>query len=62
MFPFRGMPHWAQWLGRVIPVTHFLRIVRGAMLKGAEFGDIWSELGALLALLIGWRSPSAATR
>ena len=38
MFPFRGMPAWAQWLGEVLPVTHFLRIVRGVMLKGAGFG------------------------
>src|SRR3989337_4106636 len=34
MFPFRGMPEWAQWIGTIIPVTHMLRIVRGAMLKG----------------------------
>ena len=36
MFPFRGMPGWAQAIGECIPVTHFLRIVRGLMLKGAE--------------------------
>jgi hypothetical protein len=35
MFPFRGMPRWAQMLGEVLPLTHFLRIVRGIMLKGA---------------------------
>jgi hypothetical protein len=35
MFPFRGMPRWAQALGEVLPLTHFLRIVRGIMLKGA---------------------------
>jgi hypothetical protein len=34
MFPFRGMPAWAQALGSVIPVTHFLRVVRGSLLKG----------------------------
>jgi ABC-2 type transport system permease protein len=34
MFPFRGMPEWAQWLGELFPVTHFLRIVRGILLKG----------------------------
>lgn len=34
MFPFRGMPVWAQWLGEVLPLTHFLRIVRGILLKG----------------------------
>ena len=36
MFPFRGMPDWAQVIGEVIPVTHFLRVVRGALLKGQE--------------------------
>ena len=48
MFPFRGMPDWAQWLGEVLPVTHFLRIVRGVMLKGAGFSDISAELLALV--------------
>jgi ABC-2 type transport system permease protein len=50
-FPFRGMPVWAQWLGEVIPVTHFLRLVRGALLKGQGFGDQWRELLALLAFV-----------
>ena len=49
MFPFRGMPHWAQWLGEVLPVTHFLRVVRGLMLKGAGFADISAELAAMVA-------------
>jgi ABC-2 type transport system permease protein len=34
MFPFRGMPQWAQYIGSCFPMTHFLRIVRGIMLKG----------------------------
>ena len=46
-FPFRGMPVWAQWLGTAIPVTHFLRIVRGALLKGQDLGDAWPSLAAL---------------
>jgi ABC-2 type transport system permease protein len=50
-FPFRGMPAWARALGEVIPVTHFLRLVRGAMLKGQGFGDQWRELLALLAFV-----------
>ena len=49
MFPFRGMPRWAQWLGEVLPLTHFLRIVRGIMLKGAGLAELLPELGALLA-------------
>ena len=51
MFPFRGMPGWAQALGEVIPVTHFLRIVRGALLKGQDLGDMWRELAALAAFV-----------
>ena len=47
MFPFRGMPEWAQWLGTIIPVTHFLRIVRGALLKGQDFADMMPSLLAL---------------
>lgn len=47
MFPFRGMPLWAQDLGTIIPVTHFLRVVRGAMLKGHSMGDSWPNLAAL---------------
>jgi ABC-2 type transport system permease protein len=47
MFPFRGMPEWAQWLGTMIPVTHFLRIVRGALLKGQSFADMTPSLLAL---------------
>jgi ABC-2 type transport system permease protein len=52
MFPFRGMPQWAQWIGEVLPATHFMRIVRGLMLKGAGFGSISAELVALLAILL----------
>ncbi len=40
MFPFRGMPRWAQWIGEVLPLTHFLRIVRAVMLKGAGLADV----------------------
>jgi ABC-2 type transport system permease protein len=51
MFPFRGMPVWAQWIGQAIPVTHFLRVVRGALLKGQSLADMWRELLALLAFV-----------
>jgi ABC-2 type transport system permease protein len=58
MFPFRGMPKWAQYIGEVLPNTHFLRIVRGIMLKGngAEetARELWPiALFAALALVIG---------
>lgn len=49
MFPFRGMPGWAQAIGEAIPVTHFLRIVRGALLKGVGVEHAW---GSLLALTL----------
>jgi ABC transporter DrrB family efflux protein len=44
MFPFKGMPVWAQWAGEVFPVTHALRIVRGVLLKGNGFAEIVPEL------------------
>lgn len=44
MFPFRGMPVWAQHLGEVLPLTHFLRIVRGILLKGNGWEQVWPEL------------------
>lgn len=51
VFPFRGLPRWAQAIGEVIPVTHFLRIVRGSLLKGQVLGDMVPELIALGAFL-----------
>ena len=47
MFPFRGMPGWAQNIGEMLPLTHFLRLVRGVMLKGAEFADLTAAFTAL---------------
>ena len=61
MFPFRGMPDWAQYLGQILPLTHFLRIVRGVLLKG----NGWSEIGQeawpvavfmVVVMLIGLRA------
>lgn len=43
-FPFRGMPQWAQVLGSVLPLSHFLRIVRGIVLKGNVFAEVWPQL------------------
>jgi len=51
MFPFRGMPVWAQWLGEVFPLTHFLRIVRGILLKGSTAGDILPSVWPLALIL-----------
>ena len=52
MFPFAGMPRWAQWIGEVLPLTHFLRIVRGIMLKGSTLAELLPELWALLAFTV----------
>ncbi|CAN7494258.1 ABC transporter permease [Caulobacter sp. LjRoot300] len=52
MFPFRGMPAWAQALGSVIPVTHFLRVVRGSLLKGLGLLDLWTSLAALAVFVV----------
>jgi len=52
MFPYRGMPHWAQVLGEVFPLTHFLRIVRGIMLKGTGLAEIAPNIWPLAAILL----------
>ncbi len=51
MFPFRGMPGWAQAVGELLPLTHFLRIVRGILLKGNGLPEIAGEMLPLLAFL-----------
>ena len=51
MFPFRAMPQWAQWIGEVLPLTHFLRIVRGILLKGSTAAQLLPELWPMLAFL-----------
>ena len=48
MFPFRGMPRWAQWLGEVLPLTHALRLVRGVLLKGNTMVDVVPHLWPLV--------------
>jgi len=58
MFPFRGMPRWAQILGEVFPLTHFLRIVRGILLKGNGVHEVAPQIGpialfAAVALFVG---------
>ncbi len=52
MFPFRGMPSWAQTIGEALPLTHFLRIVRGVMLKGNGIADVWMDIWPILAFLV----------
>jgi len=52
MFPFRGMPEWAQWLGTLLPLTHFLHLVRGIMLKGTPLLDLWPQIWPLFAFML----------
>src|SRR5215510_8912431 len=52
MFPFAGMPGWAQWIGEFLPLTHYLRIVRGIMLKGAVLPDLRYDTLALAGLML----------
>ena len=52
MFPFAGMPGWAQFIGTGVPATHFLLIVRKVMLKGGELGDVTPQLMALAVILV----------
>jgi ABC-2 type transport system permease protein len=48
MFPFRGMPEWAQWIGSALPLTHYLRIVRGILLKGNGIQEIFPHIWPIL--------------
>jgi ABC-2 type transport system permease protein len=52
MFPFRGMPGWAQAIGEILPLTHFLRIVRGILLKGSGWADIAPNVWPLALFLL----------
>lgn len=61
MFPFDAMPVAAQWIGEVLPLTHFLRIVRGILLKGASIASLWVEVVAILAFMLGALGLAVAT-
>ena len=52
MFPFRGMPEWAQWLGSALPLTHFLLLVRGIMLKGNGLAEMWPQIWPILLFML----------
>ncbi|MEO3997233.1 ABC transporter permease [Mesorhizobium sp. CAU 1732] len=56
MFPFRGMPVWAQWIGEFFPLTHFLRIIRAVMLKGANASDVGFEAAVLCLFILAYAS------
>jgi len=52
MFPFRGMPEWAQWLGSLLPLTHFLALVRGILLKGNEWRTLWPQAWPIALFMV----------
>jgi ABC-2 type transport system permease protein len=52
LFPFAGMPLWAQWVGEALPLTHYLRIVRAIMLKGATLADMQYDAAGLAVLML----------
>ncbi|MEX0591596.1 MAG: ABC transporter permease [Xanthobacteraceae bacterium] len=52
MFPFAGMPVWAQWIGEALPLTHYLRIVRAIMLKGATMAELQYDTAAMFGLML----------
>jgi ABC-2 type transport system permease protein len=52
MFPFAGMPVWAQWIGEALPLTHYLRIVRAIMLKGSSIANLHYDTAALFVLML----------
>ena len=60
MFPFRGMPIWAQWIGEIFPLTHFLRVIRAIMLKGAEFPAVAWETSMLVVFIVAYATIALA--
>lgn len=52
MFPFFGMPRWAQWIGDLLPLTYFLRITRGILLKGNDLSSTWPNVWPLLIFMV----------
>jgi ABC-2 type transport system permease protein len=52
MFPFAGMPKLVRWIAEVLPLTHFLRLIRGVMLRGAGLWEMWIDVLALAAFTL----------
>nr|WP_284506751.1 ABC transporter permease [Caballeronia sp. GAFFF1] len=52
MFPFAGMPRWAQWIGDVLPLTYFNRLVRGILLKGNGWAELWPSVWPLMVFTV----------
>jgi ABC-2 type transport system permease protein len=60
MFPFAGMPKAAQWIAELLPLTHFLRLARGIMLRSAGLMELWPEILALLVFTVLMLSVAVA--
>ena len=56
MFPFDGMPKAAQWIAEVLPLTHFIRLIRGVVLRGANLFELWPDVLALLVFTVAMMS------
>jgi len=52
MFPFRGMPEWAQALGSLLPATYFMRLVRSILLKGSGWADLWPNIWPMMIFTV----------
>lgn len=52
MFPFRGMPKWAQGIGNLLPLTYFNRLVRNIFLKGGDWGDLWPNIWPMMVFTV----------
>lgn len=52
MFPFRGMPRWAQFIGDLLPATYFMRLVRGILLKGNGWRDLWPDIWPMMVFTV----------
>jgi len=52
MFPFQGMPAWARALGELLPATYFMRLVRGILLKGNDWADLWPNIWPMMVFTV----------
>jgi ABC-2 type transport system permease protein len=52
MFPFQGMPRWAQLIGEALPTTYFMRMVRGILLKGNHWSDLWPNIWPMMVFTV----------
>jgi len=61
MFPFEAMPRPAQWIGQLLPLTHYLRISRGILLKSASLGELWGEVASCGLFVVAALGAAAGT-